>query len=78
MNVHYPIQLADGTHPKTLVPHANQVNNTISIYINIHPFEILTDEQVVVLMYAELYTANIPVCSVDDMLHNTAPRDYFS
>ena len=56
------------------VPHANQVNNTMSKFNNNHAFEILTDEQIVALMYAGLYTAQTPVRSVNDMLHSTVPR----
>ena len=74
MNVHYPIQPDDGTHRKRFVPHDDQINHTISLINNTHAFEILKDEQVVTLMYAGFYTANIPVCSVNGMLHNTAPQ----
>ena len=34
-------------------------------------FEILTDTQVVALMYMGVYPAQIPTCSVSDMLQNT-------
>ena len=74
MRAHSPIAPEDGTHPKRLVPHASLVNNTSSIYSNSHPFEFLTDEHAVALMYMGFYTAQIAVCSVNDMLHNTVFR----
>ena len=70
MNSHYPIAPEDGTHPQKRVPQANLVNHTISIHNKSRPFELLTNEQVVALMYMEWYTAQIPVSSIDDMLHN--------
>ena len=70
MNVHYPIASPDGTRPKRLVPHTNLVTNTRRIYNNSHPLELFADAQVVALMYMGLHTAQIPVCSVNDWLHN--------
>ena len=47
---------------------AKLANNTITISNANDTFEILTDTQVVALMYMGLYPAKVPTCSVNGML----------
>ena len=60
-----------GTTPTIFVSTASLANNTIIISNANDTFEILTDTQVVALMYMGLYPAKVPTCSVNDMLRNT-------
>ena len=49
--------------------HMPTIPITLSFYqCLLTPFEILTDEQVVALMFLGLYTPRVPTCSVNDML----------
>ena len=68
MNDNYPVTGPPGTTPTRFVPTVNLANNTIVLSNANDTFEILTDEQVVALMYMGLYTAKVPTCSVNDML----------
>ena len=45
MNAQYPFKPLAGTFPNRFEPHANLVNNTVSIYNGTNKFELLTDEQ---------------------------------
>ena len=71
MNDHYPIAAPTGTPPTRFVPQVNFANNTSILSNATDTCEILTDGQVVALMYIGLYTPKIPECSVHDMLRNT-------
>ena len=51
MNAHYPFAPPPNTHPKRFEPHANVVNNTISIHNGDNTFEVLTEEQALAEIY---------------------------
>ena len=79
MNDNYPFPgPTGGTTPTRCVSTANLANNTIIISNANDTFEILTDTQVVALMYMGLYTAKVPTCSVNDMLQKYSYADYQS
>ena len=59
-----------GTTTTICVSTANLAINTIIISNANDTFEILTDTQVVELMYMGLYPTKVPTCSVNDRLQN--------
>ena len=56
-----------GTTPTRFASTANLANNTTIISNANDTFELLTDTQVVALLYMGLYTSKVPTCSVNDM-----------
>ena len=79
MNDNYPFPgPTGGTTARRCASTANWANNTIIISNANDTFEILTDTQVVALMYMGLYTAKVPACSVNDMLQKYSYADYRS
>ena len=76
MNDRYPIAAPTGTPPTRFVPQTNLANNTIIISNANDTFEILTDEQVVALMYMGLYTPKIHVGYANDMFAKYNYADY--
>ena len=57
-------------YPKRCVRH-----DTVAHIANlVDSFEMLTDAQVVALMYMGINTAQTPICSVNNMLHDVNPQ----
>ena len=73
-HAHYPFGPHARTCPKTCAPHANLVNNTVSIYNGTNKFELLTDAEALEDMYLGRLTGCFPLCSVNATLLNTTPK----
>ena len=67
-----------GTTPTRFASTANLANNTTIISNANDTFELLTDTQVVALLYMGLYTSKVPTCSVNDMFAKYRCADYQS
>ena len=67
-----------GTTPPIFASIANLANHTSIISNANDTFEILTDTQVVALMYMGLYASTVPTCSVNDMLQKFSYEYYQS
>ena len=70
MNQNYPFGVMPGiTHPIRFVASSNMTSNTINIYHNSHPFEILTDVQGGALISGGSLTGSFPLTSINTVIH---------
>ncbi|MFM7987507.1 MAG: hypothetical protein ACKPKO_50160, partial [Candidatus Fonsibacter sp.] len=70
------------TVPVRFVASGNLTSNTITIYNNVHKFEVLTDAQVGALISSGQFTGSFPLNSINTVTNNTLPKvvetsDYF-
>jgi hypothetical protein len=73
VNAHYPYG-NPGSITNNFNFRANLRNITIAIANTTDKFELLTDEHALAFMYTGQLTTKFPLCSVNDMLHNTFPQ----